>query len=704
MKNYRPEIDGLRALAVLPVIFFHAGFLRFSGGYVGVDVFFVISGYLITSILWNDLQSGSFSLKRFYERRARRILPALFVVAFATLPFAYLWLLPPDFRDYGRSLFSVSTFSSNFLFWRQNGYFDTAAELKPLLHTWSLAVEEQYYLLFPLLLWGLWKWEQASGGSRQTSRLASSRGAKAPWRSSIKDQMMDCRAPEGARNDGLSHHFCAHTKTVITLGFIGFVSFIAACFLSFRAPDAAFYLLPTRAWELMVGALCAISLRHPRPFPAVLAQSGSLFGLLLILTGVFAFDKTTPFPGFYALLPTLGAALVILFAKPETITGRLLSSRPFVGIGLVSYSAYLWHQPLFALAHRQKNAPVSDPVVFLLILVSLGLAYLTWRFVEQPCRNKQKVFTKPFVASVLALSILLGTTGYVIHTNEGFEAAYLAKLAPRQKELYAQAMRPRRMKDDGVCRFWTSLPTQAQKQRFETCAQKHGKAQIVFGDSHAMDLYQGVFQTSDYPFIVGISNRGCRPHDPKPECHFEEIYRFLEDHAQNIETLFYEQAGFYLLADAKGREGSRDFFKKAMYPVFIPYQEKIDAVVQILARLSRSFPVIWIGPRLEPHLDFPLILEKAMACDLGALTLPSALVTTFENLDRALTLKALSIPSLRYVSQIDAVRFDPRTDLYDCEKLYWKDTDHWSEEGAARFVRKLSSAFSFSSRPAGDAR
>ncbi len=155
--NYRREIDGLRALAVLSVILFHAGFETFSGGFVGVDVFFVISGYLVTTIILAELEQGSFSILNFYERRARRILPALFLVMLVCVPFAWFWLLPSDMKDFSQSLVAVSVFASNILFWRESGYFDTAAELKPLLHTWSLAVEEQYYVLFPLFLMLFWR-------------------------------------------------------------------------------------------------------------------------------------------------------------------------------------------------------------------------------------------------------------------------------------------------------------------------------------------------------------------------------------------------------------------------------------------------------------------------------------------------------------------------------------------------------------------
>ena len=205
--DYRREIDGLRAIAVLPVILFHAGFETFSGGFVGVDVFFVISGYLITTIIIAELEQGKFSIINFYERRARRILPALFLVMLVCIPLAWFWLLPRDMQDFSQSLVAVTVFASNILFWRESGYFDTAAELKPLLHTWSLAVEEQYYVIFPLFLMSFWRL-----GKR--------------W-------------------------------IMILLVAVFVVSLALAQWASLAKPSAAFFLLPARGWELLVGAFAA---------------------------------------------------------------------------------------------------------------------------------------------------------------------------------------------------------------------------------------------------------------------------------------------------------------------------------------------------------------------------------------------------------------------------------------------------------------
>jgi peptidoglycan/LPS O-acetylase OafA/YrhL len=290
--KYRREVDGLRAIAVLPVILFHAGFDWMGGGFVGVDVFFVISGYLITTIILNELDSGHFSIAGFYERRARRILPALFLVVVCFLPLAYWLLLPDQLESFSRSLMSVTVFLSNLYFRNEVNYFARASEEEPLLHTWSLAVEEQYYLVFPLLAMLLWK-----GGRR---------------------------------------------VFLVTAISIALASFLYADSQSLLMPDKAFFDTRGRVWELFVGSLVAIYLLRSRKAPPgkEIAEIGSALGLGLIGWACLMFEQSTPFPGRYALIPTLGAALVILFASPETYTGRLLGSKAAVGIGLISYSAY----------------------------------------------------------------------------------------------------------------------------------------------------------------------------------------------------------------------------------------------------------------------------------------------------------------------------------------------------------------------------
>lgn len=378
--DYRREIDGLRALAVLPVILFHAGFETFRGGFVGVDVFFVISGYLITTIILAELEQGKFSIVNFYERRARRILPALFLVILVCIPLAWLYLPSLEYKDFSQSLVAVSVFASNILFWRESGYFDTAAELKPLLHTWSLAVEEQFYVLFPLFLMLFWKL-----GRR--------------W-------------------------------ILVTLGMVFFASLVLAQWAAYVKPTAAFYLLPTRGWELLIGAFAAfyLSKANRKEFGKAAGEIGGWLGVSLILYAVFTYSKLTPFPGFHALVPTLGTVLVILFATQATTVGKFVGNKAFVGVGLISFSAYLWHQPLFAFARQIGFSEINKTLFFLLSLLALILAFLSWRYVETPFRLKNKFSRNHiFIISVVG-TLAFATAGYVGHIKDGFSKNYsLAK-------------------------------------------------------------------------------------------------------------------------------------------------------------------------------------------------------------------------------------------------------------------------------------
>ncbi|KAG1650465.1 putative peptidoglycan O-acetyltransferase YrhL [Nymphon striatum] len=367
-----------QTLAVVPVIFYHAGFNWVSGGYVGVDIFFVISGYLITTIILKEKSADTFSLLNFYERRARRILPALFFVLLVCVPFAWFWLLPHELNDFGKSIIAVAVFASNILFWKESDYFSADSELIPLLHTWSLAVEEQFYVFFPIILMLFW-----SLGKR---RLLG----------------------------------------IIIL--IALLSFGMTEWAWRNIPSANFYLIPTRAWELMIGALVAFYLyqtNQPRGVvhivekgvdkksPFSVSQFASLAGIGLIAYSVFILDKTIPFPSMYALAPTMGAALVILFATPGTLVYKLLSFRGLVGIGLISYSAYLWHQPLFVFARIYTMDELQNWLVGLLIFTTFGLAYLSWRFVEKPFRNRSRFSRKQIFSAAIAGSLIFIGLGLV---------------------------------------------------------------------------------------------------------------------------------------------------------------------------------------------------------------------------------------------------------------------------------------------------
>ena len=362
MLAYRREIDGLRAIAVMPVLFFHAGFAGFYGGFVGVDIFFVLSGYLITSIILSDLQQQRFSIVTFYERRARRIMPALFTMLALSSVAAFCLLSAKELQHYAQSLLAVITFVSNIFFYLDSGYFAPAAEELPLLHTWSLAVEEQYYVFFPLLMAWLWQWRK--------------------------------------------------TSLVPAIAIIALASFGWALWLVQQGQaDANFYLIFSRSWELMVGSLLAFVALDNIRIARWLREAICIAAMLGLLLAFNMLNNTYSWPGVATLLPVVSTALLVLFCQPTTLVGKLLCQRYMVGIGLISYSLYLWHQPLFAFVRIKSLAEPSALVFTLLILTSMLLAYVSWRYIEAPFRNKARVSRRQifqYSGAAITLCLLAG--------------------------------------------------------------------------------------------------------------------------------------------------------------------------------------------------------------------------------------------------------------------------------------------------------
>ncbi|MET0239887.1 MAG: acyltransferase family protein [Sphingobium sp.] len=370
VKVYRTDIDGLRSLAILPVVLFHAGFSAFPGGFVGVDVFFVISGFLITSSLMDDIDAGKYSIASFYERRIRRIFPAFIAVIAAVALLGFSLQLPDDLKDLGTSIWAACLFVSNISFWMGSGdYFGTKSEFQPLLHTWSLSVEEQFYIFFPIFLFVAVKL-----GRRYVMPLL-----------------------------------------IVSVFLLSLGASIVATQMS---PVANFYLLPTRAWELLAGSLLAIGI-IPVPGRKVQAEVEALAGLALIILPVFLYNSRTAFPGLTAIPPVLGAALVIHagMANHQTFVANLLSRPVPRFFGLISYSLYLWHWPVIVFS-RYYLLELGLVQSFAIVAGSTLLATLSWRYVERPFRKRDAVFTRaPLFAATAALLLLASGTGLVFARN-----------------------------------------------------------------------------------------------------------------------------------------------------------------------------------------------------------------------------------------------------------------------------------------------
>ncbi|PJG47665.1 acyltransferase [Sphingobium sp. LB126] len=425
---YRRDIDGLRALAVLPVLFFHLDLWPFSGGFVGVDIFFVISGYLIASIIARELEEGRFSLTGFYARRIRRIFPALFAMIAVTIAVGSLILLPLDYRALGMSAVATVLFSSNLYFARHSGYFGSAAEEAPLLHGWSLAVEEQFYILFPLLMLTAFR----VGG-----------------------------------------------RFRLLLGTLALLSFCTALLLVDRSPVAAFYLPFPRAWEFLGGALLGTG-RMPALRSAVAAQFCALAGLALIGWAILHFSNATVFPGAHALFPVLGAMLILHAGQAGSAVNRLLGSAVPVAIGRISYSLYLWHWPIIVFWTYRTDGDWRLREQMLVMLLSLAVAFLSWRFIEEPFRRTRRFTTSRAFAFAGAMVMMGCGAGAMLYLTGGLPSRVAPSVAALDAASRSMAYLPARC----------SGMVPARRHRLCPVGARNGSAPsfLLWGDSHAHAL------------------------------------------------------------------------------------------------------------------------------------------------------------------------------------------------------------------------
>ena len=427
--QYRPEIDALRAIAVVAVIIYHAkiyflGNLIFPGGFLGVDIFFVISGYLISSLIYRELnETKNFSFKNFYERRARRILPALFLVILVSIPFAWKYALPTSFIDYAKSILYSIGFGSNFYFYYSGQLYGAESGLlKPLLHTWSLSIEEQYYILFPLLFFVVYNYFK--------------------------------------------------NRIILIVSFIALLSLLFSEFLSEVNASLNFYILFSRAWELLVGTLVFLLETLRKKKVSIYNNFYILIGLLLIVSSFFLFKDSNGHPNIKSIYPIIGVALVIYFSSAEVFITKLLSNKLIVGVGLISYSLYLWHYPVFAfsrISYFTKN--IFDYGVVALVIFILSV--LTYFFIEKPFRSKKKINSKYFLSLLFLVFIFLAIFSLNVVKNKGFEYRYpLDGKFSLDNQKYSEKVR--------LKKYELGSPNFISKNKVKI---------LIFGNSHGRDFF-----------------------------------------------------------------------------------------------------------------------------------------------------------------------------------------------------------------------
>jgi len=464
--KYRSEIDGLRCLAIIPVLLFHAGVPGFDGGFVGVDIFFVISGFLITRILITSMESGNYSLIDFYARRVRRIFPALFALLFFAIVGASVLYVPSDFASLPRTIVGAIFFVSNFVFYRLSGYISPFARIQPLLHTWSLAVEEQFYIFFPPLLFLVYRYF--------------------------------------ARNI---------VGAILTMAAISGI----LCIVQTNSGSSfAFFMPHTRAWELMAGAFFALK-AFPTITQAALKEVLALTGVILIAFAVFTFDSSMLYPGARAILPVTGSCCVI-YCGQDTVVGRILSLKPFVFIGWISYSLYLWHWPLIVFDEYYFATPLDGLNSAIVIGASFVAATVSWRFVEQPFRDSKRISRRDLFTMAVGASVIgcaFAAVGWAL-------AGWPARFAPEVVRLanFYTDMAPSMTS----CQQ-TFIDPVVPTEKLCTYGAVQPPTYALWGDSHAMAMASAMGEVaSEFGKSVALfSSPGCPPANDfqppnEPEC------------------------------------------------------------------------------------------------------------------------------------------------------------------------------------------
>ncbi len=639
MNRYRLEIDGLRALAVLPVIFYHAGFDLFSGGFVGVDVFFVISGYLITSLIIQQTKEGKFSLLDFYERRARRILPALFLVMFCSIPLAYLLMKPNQLEAFSGSLIAATLFFSNILFYAESDYFGIASELKPLLHTWSLAVEEQYYLFFPLLVLLI--------GSGKL--------------------LLACICTGILLSFSLSQ-FGGNLSLVYP--------FIEKEWLWVDVPSWAFFNTPTRIWEIMTGALIGLYLIEKDKFKGIYGEISGLLGICLILVSVLAFEKSTPHPSIYTLAPVLGTALIILGASPNTFVGKVLSTKILVAVGLISYSAYLWHYPLFAFSKIAMTTEENPGILnneIILIMATFVFAYLSFNFIEKPFRDRKKITRKQVTIVLFSSAVILVLAGIIGKSTSGFKNQYYEAILPENRFLIIDREQLNEQRNS----FWSISRRNQMVKSFDN--DDRDKILIV-GDSHSEDL-AAAFETNSDLFYADFQVRRL----PLLEKCFSLIRSVETDRLCNRMILDYQKSSLpnnanYIFLSARWSEDSIEYLadfhnwlgdnakKVIFFDRTAEYSDTAD-VAMLLANKNKNKKII---PEVANKF-----LSKYRNVKLDSL-----------NQELNIVVKNLGWPIIDRLSL--SCSYGDQCDFFSSDGLpYYSDYGHWTVAGSKFFGQKL---------------
>ncbi|MEH6452569.1 MAG: acyltransferase family protein [Psychromonas sp.] len=650
--QYRKDINGLRALAVIAVVVFHFNKSWMPGGFAGVDVFFVISGFLMTGIIFRGIEQKNFSILKFYIDRANRIIPALAVLCFVLLIFGWFYIKPLDYEILGKHIVSSLAFLSNIIYWKESGYFDATSLEKWLLHTWSLSVEWQFYIIYPLVL-------------------------------VVMRKFMSLKA----------------MKVTVLLGTI--LGFIFCIIATYKWPNAAYYLLPTRAWEMMIGGVAYL---YPFALQDKSKKIAEWSGFILIIGSYFLISKDNPWPGYLAIIPVLGTFLIIQSQCNESL---ITSNVVFQKLGTWSYSIYLWHWPMVVAIYYFS---LSENYIYLGIVLSILLGFLSNKYIEKiKFRNDFGHIFSYLKCKPIYMTLIVGLLSSYIYLDKG-ENYWINLQDPVTQKTYSllSERRPAMTNNWGAdieghqdfsdCRFNVQNLTEEIEFRLKKCESSYGPGVLILGDSHAQDLFGMASFRFDGDFIVGITNsQGCRPHTPyipNNPCQYENVKQFLSKNNHIFTHIIYEQGGFYLLLDENGNKGSRTMFSKLSLLKKVEGiqidEDHVELVINYLAEISEFAPITWFGSRIEHHFTNEQILQQG--CDAN-FNLRDGQKTVFNSLDRYINTHTTSLKKVKFLSQNEVLDYQFPRDFMNCEKILWADGDHISIVGEEVFGKRLPDSF-----------
>jgi len=643
--NYRHEIDGLRSFAIGAVLLFHAAPSFLVGGYLGVDIFFVISGYLITGVIIESHQNGNFKFWLFLERRIRRIIPALAVMLIVFIPVFVATIAPFSSGQLSKAILSVIFFFSNIHFWSNTGYFSDDTKYDPLLHTWSLSVEEQYYIIFPLLFVLLLK-------------------------------------------------ILNRKYLILTTVFFILLGLFLAQYLSLTRPNISFFVILTRGWEFLAGTLAFILYKNQLLDFRIKRLNEFLSGasFFVILLSFAYIGPYLSHPGFITALPVFSTLLILANHKNSVLFISFLQTRILTSLGLISYSVYLYHQPLFSTYRNFFGVNLNFFEILCLTGASIFAGFLSFKYIEKPFRSAKIIGrAKFFLLLSISYTLIIFLALMISRNSERVENIwknYQSKSSITAYEFVKRnsgaledlGFRNFNKKYESECNAMFDKVSAIEGSWLDKCFEKYGPAIIVLGDSHAINFYRIVISSEPQNFVIGMAHGGCRL--GLSSCtYYTDLEKFISKNQEKVAGVIYHQRGGYLLASSSSRPAT---FELDATPNNKPRNllhtsfEEINTVKIYLEKLSRNTSVIWLGSRVEPRIAKKTMIKRG--CN-SQWDVAESLKETFNKLDNDIANILDNNSPVRYLSFIDRYRVDFSQDFMNCSNLFWRDETHLSLDG-----------------------